>query len=119
MRAIILAAGSGTRLSPLTDACPKCLVPVGASPMIDYQVRALRQAGVDDIAVVVGYRQLQVRAHLGRGVRYVENPDYASTTSIFSLHLAAPLMDRARFLFNCDIVFSTGQFFQWPQGTQT
>jgi choline kinase len=38
-------------------------------------------------------------------VRYVENPDYASTNSIFSLHLAAPLMDTAMFLFNCDIVF--------------
>ena len=41
MRAIILAAGSGTRLSPLTDSCPKCLVRVGERPMIDYQLAAL------------------------------------------------------------------------------
>jgi L-glutamine-phosphate cytidylyltransferase len=105
MRAVILAAGAGTRLSPLTDACPKCLVPAGRRPLIDYQLRALRAVGVDDIVVVVGYRQQQVRDYLGNAVRYVENPDYAGTNSIYSLHLAAAQMDAELFLFNCDIVF--------------
>ncbi len=108
MRAIILAAGVGTRLSPLTNSRPKCLVPVGTRPLIDHQLAALRTAGVDDVVMVVGYAQQQIRDHLGAGVRYVENPDYATTNSIYSLHLAAPAMDADLFLLNCDIVFHPG-----------
>jgi choline kinase len=105
MRAIILAAGAGTRLSPLTDGCPKCLVEVGHRPLIDYQLQALRQAGVDDVVLVVGYEAGQIRGHCGKGARYIENPDYLSTNSIYSLYLAAAELDTDTFLFNCDILF--------------
>jgi len=105
MRAIILAAGAGTRLSPLTDHCPKCLVPVDERKLIDYQLQALRAAGVDDFAIVVGYEAEQVRAHCGDGVRYIDNPDYLSTNSIYSLYLAIGELNTDTFLFNCDILF--------------
>jgi NDP-sugar pyrophosphorylase family protein len=51
MKAMILAAGYGTRLKPLTDTLPKALVPVKGKPMIDYQVERLKSAGVNSIAV--------------------------------------------------------------------
>ncbi len=105
MRAIILAAGAGTRLNPLTNGCPKCLVPIGSKNLIDYQLHALRRAGVGDIVLVVGYEAAQIRAHCGRAVRYIENPDYHKTNSIYSLYLAAAELDDDTFLFNCDILF--------------
>ena len=108
MRAIILAAGAGTRLSPLTDQCPKCLVPVGDRRLIDFQIGALRAAGADDIVLVVGYEADQVKAHCGDGVRYIDNPDFRSTNSIYSLYLAAGELECDTFLFNCDILFDSG-----------
>jgi choline kinase len=105
MRAIILAAGAGTRLQPLTDDCPKCLVDIGGQTLIDYQLQALRSVGVDDVVLVVGCKEEQVRAHCGDAVRYISNADYLSTNSIDSLYLAASEFDVAVFLFNCDILF--------------
>ncbi|NKB68828.1 MAG: NTP transferase domain-containing protein [Candidatus Latescibacteria bacterium] len=105
MRAIILAAGTGTRLHPLTERCPKCLVPIGGKAIVDYQVEALRAHGVDDIVLVVGYEAEQVRAHFGARARYVENRDYARTNSIYSLYLARAELSAETFLFNCDILF--------------
>ncbi len=105
MRAIILAAGAGTRLSPLTNGCPKCLVPVGDKALADYQVRALRAVGVEDIVLVVGCEAGQIRRHYGEAVRYIENPDYLTTNSIYSLYLARGELDGDIFLFNCDILF--------------
>ena len=105
MRAIILAAGTGTRLNPLTEGCPKCLVPIGGKTLVDYQVAALRSLGVDDIVLVIGYEADQVRAHFGAGARYIENPDFARTNSIYSLYLARAELNADTFLFNCDILF--------------
>ncbi|MFH1573954.1 MAG: phosphocholine cytidylyltransferase family protein [Acidobacteriota bacterium] len=105
MRAVILAAGAGTRLNPLTNGCPKCLVDVGGRLLIDYQLEALSKAGVEDIALVVGFEAEQIRRYCGTQVRYIDNPDYATTNSIYSLHLAAAEFDTDTFLFNCDIIF--------------
>ena len=105
MRAIILAAGAGTRLNPLTDECPKCLLPAGSAPLADRQLDALRQVGVDDIVLVVGFEASQIRAHCGDAARYIENPEYLTTNSIYSLYLARGELDTDVFLFNCDILF--------------
>ncbi len=61
MRALILAAGRGTRLRPLTDDRPKCLVPLAGRPLLDWQLDALRAAGVERIAIVTGWRRDRVR----------------------------------------------------------
>ena len=106
-RAIVLAAGTGTRLNPMTNGLPKCLVRFGERSLVDMQVEALLAAGVDDIVLVVGYEADQVRRHCRPlpAVRFVENPDFGSTNSIYSLWLARAFLDRETFLFNCDIVF--------------
>lgn len=105
MRAIILAAGAGTRLNPLTNGLPKCLVSMGTRPIIDHQIQALRAVGVEDVVLVVGYEAGQIRDHCGDSVRIVENRKFATTNSIYSLYLARHELGADTFLFNCDIIF--------------
>ncbi len=106
MRAIILAAGRGTRLNPLTDDCPKCLLPLGNSKvLLDYQIEALRRVGIEDIVLVVGYCSERIRGYYGSSLRYVDNPDFLTTNSIYSLYMARRKLDTEILLFNCDILF--------------
>lgn len=89
MRAILLAAGEGKRLRPLTNDRPKCLVALAGVSLIDRQLRVLRGAGIQDIVLVGGYRAEQLG---GRGVRLIRNPDYERTNMVATLFCAAELM---------------------------
>lgn len=89
MRALVLAAGQGTRLRPLTDDRPKCLVPLLGRPLLEWQVDALRAAGIADITVVTGYRAEQIEA---MGLATVHNPRYASTNMVASLMAASAIL---------------------------
>jgi len=90
VRAIILAAGQGTRLSPYTVDRPKCLVELAGRPLLDWQLDALRHVGITEIAVVTGYRGEQIAA---QGLAVRRNPDYARTNMVKSLMCAADLLD--------------------------
>lgn len=70
MRAMILAAGRGERMRPLTDTVPKPLLEAGGHPLIDYHVRALVQAGIKHIVVNHAHLGSRIEAHLGDGRRY-------------------------------------------------
>lgn len=90
MNAIILAAGLGSRLRPLTDHAPKCLTPVVGTPIIQNALQLLAACDVAETIVVVGYLGDVVRATVGHSVgamriRYVENPAYATTSTSASL----------------------------------
>ena len=92
MNAVILAAGIGSRLSPITDTKPKCLVHVNGKPIIDYQIDALLSAGITSIFIVAGYRHDDLRRHLERvyahssSITMVVNEDYLTTNNMYSLH---------------------------------
>ena len=78
MKGLILSAGMGTRLDPLTRTCPKCMVHVAGRPMMEYQLDGLRKAGVVECTIVVGYMADAVRDYFGASYRglnlsYVEN----------------------------------------------
>ena len=105
MRGIILAAGKGSRLNGTAGESPKCLVKVGGETLIDRQIRTLRRAGIDDIAVVVGCQAEQVRRSCGHGITYVENSRYAQTNSMYSLWMARPLLFEGFVVLNCDVLF--------------
>ena len=105
LRAIILAAGAGTRLRPLTEGRPKCLVPLAGRTLIDRQLEALASAGVRDLVVVTGFESEKVRIHLGGRARCVVNEDWETTNSLESLHRVRRHLEGDTLLLNCDIVF--------------
>lgn len=112
MRAVILAAGIGSRLKTLTSDKPKCMVTVNGRCIIDYQIGALLAAGVESVHVVTGFRAEQLESHL-RGqypgdprISFVENTDYLSTNNMYSLSLCADFVRGEPFLLmNADVVF--------------
>ena len=65
MRALLLAAGLGTRLRPLTDTTPKCLVPIKGKPLLDIWCEALLSAGVTKLLINLHYKSEQVQQHVG------------------------------------------------------
>ena len=85
MKAIILAAGRGSRMKELTEDRPKCLVPLAGPPLLDYQVAALRGAGLDPLGVVCGWRREKLE---GRGLTCFDNPRWAETNMVASLACA-------------------------------
>jgi choline kinase len=86
-RALILAAGQGTRLRPLTDDKPKCLVPLVGRSLLTRQTGVLRRVGVEDIHVAAGYRADQVQAE---NYCCSINARYASTNMVETLFTALP-----------------------------
>lgn len=83
--AVILAAGQGTRLRPMTDSRPKCMVEVDGKPILQWQIGMLQAAGVEEIIVVTGYQQEVIP---GDGIRKIYNPEFATTNMIESLFCA-------------------------------
>ncbi len=67
MQAIVLAAGHGTRLWPLSEARPKVMMPIGNKPILEHIINSLVANGITDIAIVVGYRRGLIQAHFGDG----------------------------------------------------
>jgi choline kinase len=91
--ALILAAGLGSRLGPNTKECPKCLVPVAGTPILERMIDSLGEHGINSFIIAVGYlsgniRQFVEERYPDLDIRFVENPDYASTGSVYSLDLA-------------------------------
>ncbi|MEY4414953.1 MAG: hypothetical protein RIQ53_2246, partial [Pseudomonadota bacterium] len=70
LAAIILAAGRGERMRPLSDTCPKPLLPVGGRPMIEWHLRALAAAGVREVVINTAWLETQFPAALGDGRRW-------------------------------------------------
>ncbi len=112
MKAVILAAGIGSRLRPLTEKKPKCLVEVNGKPILGHTLDALLQNGVRDIVVVTGYRADSVNAfcaarYKGKEITFVENKEYDSSNNLYSLYLARKHLSGDTLLMNGDLVFDT------------
>ncbi len=111
MKAVILAAGMASRLRPLTDKCPKCLLTVGSRSLLQRTVDSVRAAGINDLTVVTGYREEMIRSFLTEHypdmrLTFINNVDYATTNNIYSLWLARPSVDGEDFiLLDSDILF--------------
>jgi len=107
MIAILLCAGAGSRLLPLTQEMPKCLVEVGGQAILDSQLQALRLSGIDRALVVGGYRANQIADHLARhaeplSVDLVFNPFWAVSSSIGSVWAARNHLDGPFCILNGD-----------------
>jgi L-glutamine-phosphate cytidylyltransferase len=108
MKAIILAAGQGTRLRPLTDHRPKCMVEYEGKPIIGHIFNALDKAGLKEYVVVAGY-QADVLADYAKpfGAKIVVNHDYECTNMVHSLFCAEEELHDDVLITYSDIVYSS------------
>jgi choline kinase len=84
---------------------PKCLAPFEGRPLLDLQIDALRRSGIDDLTVVIGFEGQRIRRACPPGVRFVENPRFAATNSLYSLWLARRVLTDGFVVLNCDVLF--------------
>jgi choline kinase len=114
MRAVILAAGQGTRIRSVHGEHPKCLIEVDNTTILDHQLEALSMAGVKDVAIVVGYEKDQIISHVRarqhcQNIHFIENPAFAITNNIYSLWLALDWLRGESFIaLNADVIFDPG-----------
>jgi choline kinase len=102
---LCLAAGQGTRLRPITDEKPKAMVTVEDRPLVDWLTETARQVGIDDIALVSGYRGEMLADHT-EGVRIYDNPDYNNTDMVHSLWCAEEALDGPVVISYSDILYT-------------
>ena len=128
MKALILAAGRGTRIHSVHRDCPKCLIPFNNSTILDHQIQSLFSAGVSNIGIVVGYEKDQIVQHVftryrdrRRQFSFIENSVFAKTNNIYSFWLARTwlngepkeeLSGESFICLNADVVFDPSVL--WP-----
>jgi L-glutamine-phosphate cytidylyltransferase len=113
MKAVILAAGQGTRIRSVHGEHPKCLIEVDNATILDHQLEALSKAGINDVAIVVGYEKEQIINHVTsrkasnlQRIHFLENPAFAITNNVYSLWLALEWLRGDGFVvLNADVVF--------------
>lgn len=109
MRTVILAAGRGSRLGKFTEDKPKPLVEVGGKPIIEHMLDSLKEVGLKDIIMVVGYRREKFEYLRERypdiSFAFIENPVYSKTNTAYSLWLAKDHIRDGFFLLNGDVIF--------------
>lgn len=108
--ALLLAAGTGTRLQPLTLDAPKCLTEVGGIPILERLINNLHIQGFKRLVVVIGYLGGCIQEFLEQHtndmqIDYVLNPDYRITNNIYSLWLARKQIHEPFLLIESDLVF--------------
>lgn len=107
MKAIILAAGQGIRLKPLTDDRPKCMVEFNGKPIIDYIVETLLNSNISDITVVNGYKKEVLENHLkDKDIKFYTNARYDSTNMVATLFCAEEEMNDDLIISYADIVYN-------------
>jgi len=113
VKAVILAAGQGTRIRSVHGEHPKCLIEVDNTTILDHQLDSLSLAGIRDVAIVVGYEKEQIINHVMnrkgsnlQRIQFIENPAFAITNNIYSLWLALEWLRGDSFIvLNADVIF--------------
>ena len=111
IKAMLLAAGKGTRLAPYTDDCPKPLLPVFGKPLIEYHLERLATAGIEQVVINVGYLGEKIRQAVGCGERFGLKIDYSIEPGeplgvLAGVQHALPLLGEGAFLlFSSDVWF--------------
>lgn len=111
MKAVILAAGVGSRIRPMTDNCPKSLLKIGSNTILEMMISHIQDCGINEIIFVLGYFQEQIKDYVKTkfpdlNACFVTNDKYAETNTGFSLMLVQDLIKGATFVkFDADVVF--------------
>jgi len=111
MKAVITAAGSGTRLRPLTDHTPKCLLDIAGYTTLGLSVENILKQGIDEFVLVVGFEHNKIREYLKTNypaakVEYILNEDYETTNSLYSFWMTRDAINGdSLLLLDGDIIF--------------
>lgn len=111
MQAIILAAGKGERLQPLTNTMPKCMVKIQNQPLIIHTLNHLSTTGkIDEVIIVCGYMASMIQEYIGdiyQGMRisYIENKKFDITNNVYSLYLVGNKIHMDCILLECDLYY--------------
>lgn len=112
--ALLLAAGTGSRLFPLTQNSPKCLTLVNGKPILERLVNSLKKKGFKRLVIVTGYLENHIREFLGTKsgnmvIEYIYSPLYKTTNNIYSLWMARNIINEPFMLIESDLVFDSSQ----------
>lgn len=111
MKALILAAGMGTRLRPMTDSKPKSMVEVNSKPILFQQIDSLLENGIEDIAIIVGYKAEYIKKAVEEkyeNIKIIINDIYDKTNNMYSAYLAKDYFYNDEFLLmNADVFFDS------------
>ena len=110
MKALILAAGVSRRLYPQTYNTPKCLLEVGGKPIINYQLEALSELGVNDITMIVGYHREMLVESVEKNFpeinfKFIVNHHYFETNTAYSIYVGRKALSDQHLLMNADVVY--------------
>jgi len=103
-RAIILAAGRGSRMKAVTRNLPKGLIELDGKSLVEWQIAALRKAGIEDIVIVTGYRMEQFR-HFGTRIAF--NPEWETTNMVHTLFCVEDEADRPVIISYSDVIYDS------------
>ena len=117
---MLLAAGTGSRLRPLTLDAPKCLTMVARQPILQHLLDIFRTHGINKIIIATGYLEHRIREYLDEHasdmtIEYVFNPEYQTTNNIYSLWLTRVAISEAFVLIESDLIFDTDMFQEMVQ----
>jgi len=103
LQAVILAAGSGTRMGNLE--IPKCLLKIKDVTLIEYQLSWIKKFGIDDILIVTGFNSQMIKNYLGSKVKYAFNENFENTNNLYSLSKAIDFVDDDFVCLHADLLF--------------
>jgi len=113
MRVIILAAGCGRRMNPLTNSIPKCLLPINNETILERLINQLKKNSIDSITVVVGYKKEKIFDAVGSqydSIKFIVNDMFYEDVNILSLSLALQQDLTPFYLFEADCIFENRCF---------
>ena len=107
MKAIILAAGKGTRMHSKTENKPKCMIRYNEKEIINHILETLRKSGINDIIIVNGYKNYILENHLKESkIKFITNEDFSKTNMVYSLFCAESEMNDDIIVSYSDIIYN-------------
>ena len=110
MKALILAAGYGKRLLPITNEMPKSMIEINGTPLLINALNILSEVGINDVGIVVGHKSDYIKNKIGNNwksirITYYENSRYMETNNVFSLYKASEFCSDDMILLECDLFY--------------
>ena len=106
MKAIIMAAGRGSRISSISDDLPKSFLKINGKRIFDHQIQSLKDAGIDDIIVVIGYKaDLFIKEYSNSDIKFIINPFYERCNVLGSLWFALKYLSNGFYFLHADVFF--------------